>query len=250
MKFDELDEKMRVYEKSLDQVIVPGMYIVARLDGRSFTRLTKEICDFEAPFDERFRDIMVETVKHLMKDSGLNIVYGYTESDEISLLFEYGCTDFARKVRKLNTILAGEASAFFSMKLGIIGCFDCRIIPLPNTDLLRDYFSWRMEDAHRNSLNSWCYWTLRKEGVKGRKAQSQISGLSVAGKNELLFQHGINYNDLPAWQKRGVSVYWKEYEKKGWNPIKNTEVITKRRDLAVDYFIPEFNIPSCIPYID
>lgn len=250
MKFDDLDDKMRVYEKSLDQIIVPGMFILARIDGRSFTRLTKEVCKFEAPFDVRFRDLMVDTVKHLMKESGLNIVYGYTESDEISLLFEYETIDFGRKVRKLNTILAGEASAFFSMKLGTVACFDCRIIPLPNTDLLRDYFSWRMEDAHRNSLNSWCYWTLRKEGIKGRKAQNMISGLSVADKNELLFQHGTNYNNLPAWQKRGVSVYWKEYEKKGWNPIKQIEVVTKRRDLFVDYDIPEFTIPSGIPYIE
>lgn len=49
MNFDELDAKMRVYEQSLDQILVPDMYMVARLDGRSFTRLTKEICKFEAP---------------------------------------------------------------------------------------------------------------------------------------------------------------------------------------------------------
>ena len=51
MKFDDFDAKMRKYEQSLDQIILPEMYIVARLDGRSFTRLTKEICQFEAPFD-------------------------------------------------------------------------------------------------------------------------------------------------------------------------------------------------------
>ena len=45
MKFSELDKKMRVYEESIDQYIVPEMYIVARLDGRSFTRLTREIFD-------------------------------------------------------------------------------------------------------------------------------------------------------------------------------------------------------------
>ncbi|MBO5033607.1 MAG: hypothetical protein J6D08_17290 [Lachnospiraceae bacterium] len=62
MKFDDFDTKMRVYEQSLDQYILPDMYIVVRLDGRSFTRLTKEICKFEAPFDIRFRDYMVDTV--------------------------------------------------------------------------------------------------------------------------------------------------------------------------------------------
>ena len=69
MKFDDLDAKMRVFEQSLDQIIPPGNYIVARIDGRSFTRLTKEVCKFEAPFDERFNKMMVETVKGLVKAS-------------------------------------------------------------------------------------------------------------------------------------------------------------------------------------
>ena len=86
MNFDELDKKMRIYEQSIDQHILPELYLVARLDGRSFSRLTKEICDFEAPFDVRFRDMMVNTVKQLM-DCGFRVVYGFTESDEISLLF-------------------------------------------------------------------------------------------------------------------------------------------------------------------
>ena len=51
MRFDDFDKQMRVYEESLDQCIIPDMYIVARLDGRSFTRLTKDVCQFEAPFD-------------------------------------------------------------------------------------------------------------------------------------------------------------------------------------------------------
>ena len=38
MKFDDFDKRMRVYEQSIDQYIVPGMYIVARLDGRSFVK--------------------------------------------------------------------------------------------------------------------------------------------------------------------------------------------------------------------
>ena len=67
MKFDDIDRQMRLYEQSLDQVILPELYIAARIDGRNFTRLTKEICQFEAPYDTRFRDMMVNTVKALME---------------------------------------------------------------------------------------------------------------------------------------------------------------------------------------
>ena len=55
MKFDEFDDKMRVFETGHDLCVLPGLYMVARLDGRSFTRLTKDVHQFEAPFDARFR---------------------------------------------------------------------------------------------------------------------------------------------------------------------------------------------------
>lgn len=137
MKFDELDVKMRRYETSHDHCVLPGLFMVARLDGRGFTRLTKEVHSFEAPFDVRFRDHMIATVEHLMT-GGFRFVYGFTESDEISLLFHRNADAFDRKLRKLNSILAAEASACFSLRLGAIGCFDCRISQLPTRPLVVD----------------------------------------------------------------------------------------------------------------
>lgn len=237
MRFDDFDKEMRVYEESLDQYILPDMYLVARLDGRSFTRLTKEVCQFEAPFDVRFRDLMTDTVKALM-NSGFRIIYGYTESDEISLLFHPDDSTFGRKVRKINTTLAGEASAAFSLALGRVATFDCRVVPLPNKNRVADYFLWRQEDSHRNSLNAHCYWALRKEGESQHAATSALKRRGVSYKNELLFQKGINYNDLPSWQKRGMGIYFKNVDREGFNPLTNEKVITQRRELVVDYELP------------
>ena len=237
MIFDELDKKMRIYEQSLDQIILPELYLVARLDGRGFTRLTKEICKFKAPFDETFRDLMVETVKALM-DCGFKITYGFTESDEISLLFSPDEDAFGRKVRKYNSTLAGEASAAFSLALGRTATFDCRIVPLPNIEKVQDYFLWRQEDAHRNSLNSHCYWLLRKEGKTARQATSELEGKSVSYKNELLFSRGINYDQLPSWQKRGVGLWKEPYEKQGFNPISKTTETTIRNRIKIEYELP------------
>ena len=237
MVFDELDKKMRVYEQSLDQVILPELYMVARLDGRGFTRLTKEICQFEAPLDIRFRDLMIHTTKALM-DCGFRIVYGFTESDEISLLFAPDDNTFGRKVRKINSTLAGEASAAFSLELGRCATFDCRVIPLPTAELVVDYFRWRQEDAHRNSLNGHCYWMLRKEGMSVQAATRELEGKSVSYKNELLFSRGINYDQLPSWQKRGIGLWKEEYEKEGFDPISGTTVRAVRNRIAVCEELP------------
>ncbi|MBQ8758081.1 MAG: guanylyltransferase [Clostridia bacterium] len=237
MNFDELDKKMRSYEESLDTVILPEQIMVARLDGKNFTRLTKEICQFEAPFDIKFRDIMVNTVKALMQ-SGFRIIYGYTESDEISLLFHPSENTFGRKVRKFNSILAGVASAAFSMELGTMGIFDCRIAPLPSIEKVADYFLWRQEDAHRNALNAHCYWMLRKEGKDVGYATKYLEGKSTAFKNELLFERGIKFNDLPDWQKRGIGITFGDIEKRGFNPKTGQEVVTTRRGLDVNMELP------------
>jgi tRNA(His) guanylyltransferase len=53
-----------------------------------------------------------------------------------------------------------------------------------------------------------------------------------------LFQNGINFNDLPTWQKRGIGLYWAEIDKEGFNPIKQEKTFVKRREIKVDYDLP------------
>lgn len=237
MRFDEIDTKMRVYETAHDRWVLPGMQIVAQLDGRSFTRLTKEVYAFERPFDATFRDAMLATVEHQMA-CGFNVVYGYTQSDEISLLFAPNEIAFERKVRKFLSILAGEASAKFSLTLGGLGTFDCRLSELPSLDLVVDYFRWRAEDAFRNALNAHCYWTLRADGESPRRASTHLRGMSFPAKHELLFQHGINFNDLPAWQKRGSGMYWESFIKESVNPQTGEPSTAQRRRITRNLDLP------------
>ena len=237
MQFSQLDEMMRIYETAHDFSVLPGIYMVARLDGRNFTRLTKEKHKFKAPFDERFRNYMLSTVEHLMT-CGFKVVYGYTQSDEISLLLDLEEDTFNRKTRKINSVLASEASAKFSLLLQDMGCFDCRVSQLPNINLVIDYFRWRQQDAYRNSLSSHCYWCLRRDGHTARKATSIMDGSSESDKHELLFQHRINFNDLPTWKKRGSGLYWEIYQKTGHNPITGDDTLVSRQRIKRDLNLP------------
>jgi tRNA(His) guanylyltransferase len=59
---------------------------------------------------------MVETASALVSE--LNAIYGYTESDEISVLFHRDTDLFDREIEKLVSISAGVASSVFSLALG------------------------------------------------------------------------------------------------------------------------------------
>ena len=238
MKFDDLDARMRIFETAHDHCVLPGIYIVVRLDGRGFTRLTKDVHKFEAPFDERFRDLMTHTMSTLM-ESGFRTVYGYTQSDEISILLHRDEDSFGRKERKFNSLLAGEASVAFSTKLGAVGVFDSRICQLPNAGLVCDYFRWRHEDAHQNALSAHCYWAQRREGATVKDATAKLVGMSVSAKNEFLFQRGINFNDLPAWQKRGVGMYWATIGRPAVTRKTGKPAVANRRELKTDLALPK-----------
>lgn len=237
MNFDALDRRMRAFEAAYEDCVLPGLSVVARLDGRSFTRLTKELLDFEAPFDLRFHAAMTATVQHLM-NIGLRVVYGYTQSDEISLLLHRDEDFFGRRVRKLLTVLAGEASAKLSLQLGVPACLDCRLALLPNDALVVDYFRWRQADAQRNALNAHCYWALRQEGRDAHAANAALRGLSFAAKHDVLFARGVNFNDLPEWQRRGSGVRWVTLDVAGRDPRDGSATLTQRRDLVVDAQLP------------
>jgi tRNA(His) 5'-end guanylyltransferase len=60
----------------------------------------------------------------------------------------------------------------------------------------------------------------------------------VGEKNELLFGMNINYNNLPAWQKRGMGFYWETVTKKGFNPVSKQETSVQRREVKQEMELP------------
>jgi len=243
------DEDLRQFERAMEQVIVPGVYIVARLDGRGFSKLTLDR-GFDKPFDPRFRDAMVQTTEHLM-DCGAQVVLGYTQSDEISLLLHPRCSAFGRRATKLSTVLAGEGSARLTLAFAAIGddaqlgagpgVLDCRLSVLPGRQRVVDYFLWRIGDAVRNGLNAHVYWALRNSGVSAADATERLSGMKPPAKHDLLHSLDLNWNDVPSWQKQGIGLSWERVDKPSRNPITGETVVATRRRLVTEMALPVGN---------
>jgi tRNA(His) 5'-end guanylyltransferase len=234
MKADEFEDELRSGECFHSLRLLPGAWVVLRVDGHGFSRLTQT--GFTKPFDPRFHQCMVETSRALLEE--FRGLYAYTESDEISVLMPRGWALFGRELEKAVSIAAGVASAAFTMACGTAAAFDGRAWLGADEGAVIDYFRWRQADATRCALNGWCYWTLRQEGQSVARATAALIGQSRATKNELLFQRGINFNDLPAWQRRGTGLYRETYTKEGYDPKRKQTVYSTRRRLKVDEDLP------------
>jgi tRNA(His) 5'-end guanylyltransferase len=136
------------------------------------------------------------------------------------------------------SVSAGLASATFALACGSLAHLDARVVVAATDVQVVDYFRWRQADAGRCALNGWCYWTLRKEGADARAATRELDGLSVPAKHELLFSRGVNFNDLPLWQRRGTGLFWETYEHPGRNPVTGVTVTATRRRVREDRELP------------
>jgi tRNA(His) guanylyltransferase len=184
---------------------MPGIPLLARLDGRAFHTFTRGLA---RPWDARFAACMLETTRTLVDE--LQALVGYTQSDEITLLWwapSAGPTSypFDGRFQKVASIAAGLASASFARladqqlpeKSRSLPCFDARVWQVPSREDALEVFQWREADAAENSVHM---------AARALYSHPELHGKSVTEMHELLHARGVNWNDYPARYKRGTYI--------------------------------------------
>ena len=185
------------YEVRARQNLYKRIPVIIRLDGKAFHTYTKGL---KKPFDECLIKDMQKTATWLCENIQ-GVSCAYTQSDEISLLLtDYSHFEteawFDYEVQKVVSIAASIATARFNQlraDVDKLAYFDARVFNLPKEEV-HNYFLARQLDAVKNSI--------------AMLAQSLYSSKELHKKNgkemqEMCFQKGYNWNDLPFEQKRG-----------------------------------------------
>jgi len=198
-------DRMKEYERVEGaRRFLPLLPVCARIDGKSFSRFTKGL---ERPYDKRLVDLMCQTTAYLVQETQANM--GYTQSDEINLVWYSGEYKsrifFDRRIQKMVSILSSMATAYFNghiseyipEKKNRLALFDSRAWQVPTLEEAANTFLWRELDATKNSISmaARCYYS-HKALYKKKGAEMQ----------EMLWQKGINWNDYPAFFKRGTFI--------------------------------------------
>ena len=260
VKKDALGDRMKDnYENRAKTYLTRRSPVIIRLDGKAFHSFTK---GFQKPYDEIFHEAMNSTLQYLCKNIQ-GCKFGYTQSDEISLLLtDYDTinTDawFDYSVQKMCSVAASMATLMFnryfrdavnkrftgkienfdyfktvSLARDKGAMFDARCFSIPASEVT-NCFVWRQQDATRNAIQM--------------LGQTYFSHTELHKKNtdmiqEMLWQKGINFNDMPIEFKRGVCCYKRAIEVNGaarseWYIDKFCPIFTQDREY-IERFLPK-----------
>ncbi|WQJ53276.1 MAG: tRNA-His guanylyltransferase [Wendovervirus sonii] len=229
MKKDSLGDRMKGYEAISKTSLMKRTPAIIRIDGKAFHTFTR---GFQKPFDEVLAKTMQETAQYLCEHIQ-GCVYGYTQSDEITLvLCDYQTLTtsgwFDYEVQKLCSISASMATMAFNRffadnvisyhemhceelndhgeqkqyEIYLKACdkgamFDSRCFSLPKEEVV-NCILWRQQDATRNSIQM-----VAQANFSHKELQNKSCNLL----QEMLFLHkGINWDNYPTHLKRGTSI--------------------------------------------
>jgi tRNA(His) 5'-end guanylyltransferase len=245
--YDDLSTRMKKYEAASGGILVPRMPAIIRLDGKAFHTFTRRRCDRSVAYDPIMHDVMCHTMLGLTRTIQ-NVKFGYTQSDEISLLLiDYTSHTssqwFDGKIQKIVSVAAAAATANFTywwnllhpddqLSLCDLPMFDARVFTVPESDVC-NAFIWRQQDAMRNAVQ-----------IIGRHhySHTEMHGKSCKIIRECLQRdHNIEWQrDVPTWQRHGTAMC---RQPGGWAVDLSMPMISQNRHY-VEQYIPGINLKS------
>lgn len=230
---DELGKRMKEFYEARSRTYLPRRTPVAiRIDGKAFHTFTR---GFQKPFDEILGNSMVRTMEYLCKNIQ-GCVFGYTQSDEITLLlidykqlnseawFDYQTQKMCSIAASMATMafnryFADETEKFkanhtalsiwpyqkdrdlydaYTLAINKGAMFDARVFSIPKEEATNLVY-WRQLDATRNSIQMVGQANYSHNVLQGMCCNNIKTMLEV--------DKGIIWGNYPTRWKRGVA--WK-----------------------------------------
>ena len=199
MNYDITKRFKECYEIPQRFFLQKRMPVIIRIDGKCFHSASK-VGEWEQPYDRYIAGKMAKAGKAASEE--LHAVFGYIQSDEISLLLlndkNYETEPiFDNEVNKLVSIAASAATfGFVNNDCFHRIMFDARAFNISQDEII-NYFISRQLDCVRNAKNGWAQYTLAKKMGK-KTARQELLGLGASKQIEKVeFETGENFNDMP-----------------------------------------------------
>ena len=248
---DNLGDRMKTHYENLPKTkLIQEVPVIIRIDGKAFHTFTRK---FQKPFDSVLVKSMQETTAYLCKNIQ-NCIFGYTQSDEISLVlikplisssvwFEYevqklcsvsasmATLAFMKSFTKytdeyFNTVSEGEFDRAYEQALEKGAMFDARCFNIPECEVVNCIY-WRQIDAKRNSVQ------MLGRSIFSHKELDKKSGAEI---EKMCAEKGQEWEKLSNHLKWGTAVWYSSEDRK-WVIDENMPLLKGEDREYLDKFI-------------
>ena len=216
-------DRMKKHEAIYDTCIPNDHYLCIRLDGHSFSKFTRNL---QKPYDPNFSKAMVHAAYDALSE--FNAKCAYTQSDEITLIFDI--PDLSKgqsyiyngRIQKLSSLSASFVSTRFNYYLkkfiadgkitytnetltrinNAFATFDARILTFDKSSKneILNHIIWRsIKDCYRNAVQSYAYHHFGSKRINNLNGKQMIELLEK--EKEIKWA-----TDVPLWQKYGIYI--------------------------------------------
>jgi tRNA(His) guanylyltransferase len=166
------------------------------------------------PYDDRLIALCSVAGRHVMESFGdVDICYGYL--DLFCFVFKRSSVVFNRRRDKLvSNIVSLFVSAFvynwgssFDLPLLNPPGFMGKIVLFPRLRIVKEYLLSHQEQSAMVCIQNYVFHVLVRDGTDESEAERLSQQSSFAEMNELLFTHGLNYNNVAVRHRRGTLLF-------------------------------------------
>lgn len=239
---DELGDRLKELENSSTIYHDIDKPIYMRLDGRSFSKVTRKM---ERPFSVNFINLMQRITTDIMEEFSPDIAFH--QSDEISLAFLPKKTPgfsypFGGRQNKLLSVIASQATqsfirlypVFFDDEPLIHNInFDARSMTLSIEDTALA-FLWRHKDATRNAINQYAHGMGYKNTLHGLKTHEILEMFIVDGIKWEEVYPNFKYGTFFTWNKE---VKYKESGEEYSRRVLKENTLDRSYNFVYDYMM-------------
>jgi tRNA(His) guanylyltransferase len=196
-----------------EERLLPDTFIVAEVLATQFDVFCSNL-PLSIPFDDRLIRLFAAAARETMESfTDIELSFGFGAS--VSFVFRRSSAVFNRRRDKILSNVASLFAAafvfrwseFLEFAIPEAPEFVARLALFPRRRLVKEFLIERQLEAAAECIRVYVAHVLVRAGRASGEADRVARELSFTEKNEMLFRHGINFNSLPAWHKRGKLLF-------------------------------------------
>lgn len=205
-------EYVKAFES--EEKLLHDTFIAVSIHGSNFLQFKKDH-GMLFPYSDDLIRLMAASARHVMEDFS-EISIGLGQDESFVFIFKRTASLYQRRRDKVLTNVISLFGSTFVYKwklffpnttLKYLPIFTGNIILLPRSKIVKEFLYFEQIKMVNKSIDQYTENIMERSGSSQVEIKDFIDNSSFGDKNELMFRHGINFNNIPPWHKRGKIIF-------------------------------------------